>query len=156
MNITDQQWQLAQSVLGSDPVRSDRRGRPWSNQRAVFNGILWVMWAEAPWRAMPPIFPPFTTVHRRMCKWHREGKLQAALSTLGEDLLRKLQSGQMEDPTSPSEFGAGRAGSSNRDFPMPANSTGDLAKALLSPLASSLMRNHQLQAELENMLCVRA
>ena len=155
MNLTDHQWLLVQSTLGTDPVRSDRRGRPWSDQRAVFNGILWVMWAEAPWRAMPPIFPPFTTVHRRMCKWHREGKLQAALSALGQDLLHQVQSGSVEDPTSPSDFGASQE-NGGRHFPMPANSTGDLAKALLSPLASSLMRNHQLQAELDNMLCVRA
>lgn len=156
MNLTDHQWQIVSPVLGSDPVRSDRRGRPWSNQRAVFNGILWVMWAETPWRALPSIFPPFTTVHRRMCQWQQNGRMSQALAALAEDLLHREGSEPHPCPTDPSDPDCLRQDEQGRTFPFPANSTGDLAKALISPLATSLMRNHQIQARLEHSLYAHA
>lgn len=156
MNLTDQQWQIVSPVLGSDPVRSDRRGRPWSNQRDVFNGILWVMWAESAWRTLPGIFPPFTTVHRRMCQWQRDGRMSQALAALAENLIRHGESEPLDFPTEPSDAACLRADERGRTFPFPANSTGDLAKALISPMATSLMRNHQLQARLEQSLYASA
>jgi len=38
--LTDKQWEIVAALLPIDPVRPDRRGRPWSDRRTVFNGAL--------------------------------------------------------------------------------------------------------------------
>lgn len=53
MDLTDRQWELVRSILPEDPVRSDGRGRPWSERRKVINGILWMLRTGAPWQDLP-------------------------------------------------------------------------------------------------------
>jgi len=38
--LTDKQWEIVAALLPIDPVQPDRRGRPWSDRRTVFNGAL--------------------------------------------------------------------------------------------------------------------
>ena len=64
MDLTDAQW----AVL--DPLfrprrRSDGRGRPWRDTRAVLNGVLWILRTGAPWHDLPSRYPPYQTCHRR-------------------------------------------------------------------------------------------
>ncbi len=33
-------------------------GRPWSDARAVLNGVLWVLLTGAPWHDLPGRYPP--------------------------------------------------------------------------------------------------
>src|SRR4029077_17131648 len=63
MDLTDAQW----AVL--DPLfrprrRSDGRGRPWRDTRAVVNGVLWILRTGAPWHDLPNRYPPYQTCHR--------------------------------------------------------------------------------------------
>src|SRR5437870_2480374 len=51
MDLTDAQWAVLQPFLHPKPVR--KRGRPWQDARAVFNGILWVLRTGAPWHDLP-------------------------------------------------------------------------------------------------------
>src|SRR6202453_4098783 len=85
MDLTDAQW----AVL--DPLfrprrRSDGRGRPWSDTRAVVNGVLWVLRTGAPWHDLPERYPPYQTCHRRFQQWQRDGTLDLLLHALAEDL----------------------------------------------------------------------
>ena len=64
MDLTDAQW----AVL--DPRfrprrRTDGRGRPWRDARAVVNGVLWILRTGAPWHDLPNRYPPYQTCHRR-------------------------------------------------------------------------------------------
>jgi transposase len=43
MDITDKQWKVIETILPTDRVRADRRGRPWSDRRTVLNGVLWIL-----------------------------------------------------------------------------------------------------------------
>ena len=85
MDLTDAQW----AVL--DPLfrprrRSDGRGRPWRDTRAVVNGVLWILRTGAPWHDLPNRHPPYQTCHRRFQNWQRSGVLLKLLQKLAEDL----------------------------------------------------------------------
>src|SRR3989454_7288407 len=62
--LSDAQWQLIELIL-QPKRRSDGRGRPWQDTRAVLNGILWVLGTGAQWRELPKKYPPYQTCHRR-------------------------------------------------------------------------------------------
>ena len=56
--LTDEQWELLEPVL-RPARRSDNRGRPWHETRAVLNGMLWVLGTGAQWAEMPDKYPPY-------------------------------------------------------------------------------------------------
>src|SRR6202035_1297508 len=85
MDLTDAQW----AVL--DPLfrprrRTDGRGRPWRDARAVVNGVLWILRTGAPWHDLPNRYPPYQTCHRLFRHWQRSGVLLQLLQKLAEDL----------------------------------------------------------------------
>lgn len=41
------------TILPKDPVRADRRGRPWSDRRQVLYGVQWILPTGAPWKDLP-------------------------------------------------------------------------------------------------------
>jgi transposase len=83
--LSDAQWQLSEAIL-RPKRRSDGRGRPWQDTRAVLNGILWVLGTGAQWRELPNKYPPYQTCHRRFQQWVREGKMERILRVLAEEL----------------------------------------------------------------------
>ena len=54
MELTNEQWRAVAGLLPPEKVRADGRGRPWRDQRTVFNGVLWVLRTGAPWKDLPP------------------------------------------------------------------------------------------------------
>ena len=64
MDLTDAQWAVLEPSFRAHP-RADGRGRPWSDPRAVLNGVLWVLRTGAPWHDLPRRYPPYQTCHRR-------------------------------------------------------------------------------------------
>ena len=66
--LSDAQWELIEPIL-RPKRRSDGRGRPWQDTRAVLNGILWVLGTGAQWRELPKKYPPYQTCHRRFQQW---------------------------------------------------------------------------------------
>src|SRR5205807_8074031 len=95
MDLTDAQWAVLQPFLHPKPVR--KRGRPWQDARAVFNGILWVLRTGAPWHDLPDRYPPYQTCHRRFQQWQRDGTLTRLLHALAEDLRARGQTGFVGD-----------------------------------------------------------
>ena len=89
MDLTDQQWEIIEQHLPKDPVRADRRGRPWSDRRACLNGILWILRTGAPWQDLPDRYPPYQTVHRRFQNWSQSGVLGEVLRALARDLKER-------------------------------------------------------------------
>ena len=86
MDLTDDQWHIIESIVPPEPRRSDGRGRPWKEARAVLNGILWILRTGAPWHDMPERYPPYQTCHRRFQKFVKDGTLNTILQALAEDL----------------------------------------------------------------------
>ena len=86
MDLTDEQWRAVETILPPDPIRADKRGRPWSDRRTIFNGVLWILRTGAPWKDLPPRFGPHQTVHRRFQNWVRSGVLEQVLLAVAQDL----------------------------------------------------------------------
>lgn len=64
--LSDAQWDLISALL---PVRTGRRGRPFSDGRRMVEGIIYRYRCGLPWRDLPEVFGPWQTVwtwHRRM------------------------------------------------------------------------------------------
>jgi hypothetical protein len=83
MDITDEQWAVVAPHL---PQRTGGRGRPRQDDRAILNGILWIMRTGAPWADMPDRYPPYQTCHRRFQTWVKDGIFERILRSLVYDL----------------------------------------------------------------------
>jgi transposase len=75
--LTDEQWQLVVPLLPRQ-----RPGGVWRDHRQVVNGILWHLFSGAPWRDQPRRYGPFTTAHRRLTMWQRDGTWARVLEAL--------------------------------------------------------------------------
>src|SRR6476660_10497860 len=85
MDLTDAQWEVLEPLF-RHRLRSDGRGRPPKEARAVLNGVLWILRTGAPWHDLPSRYPPYQTCHRRFQHWQRSGLLLRLLQKLAEDL----------------------------------------------------------------------
>src|SRR6476469_6643983 len=83
MNITDTQWNLIKEFIPEDVVRADGWGRPWSDRRSAFNGILWILRTGAPWKDLPERYGAYQTVHRRFQHWRKQGVNRQLIATAG-------------------------------------------------------------------------
>jgi transposase len=90
MDLTDTQWAILEPVF-RPRRRADGRGRPWSEPRAVLNGVLWILRTGAPWHDLPRRYPPYQTCHRRFQLWQRSGRLEVLLQRLAEGLRGRGQ-----------------------------------------------------------------
>lgn len=86
MDLTEQQWKVVEEFIPQDAMREDRRGRPWSDRRRAFNGILWILRTGAPWQDLPERYGAYQTVHRRFQAWRQHGVMDAVLRGLARDL----------------------------------------------------------------------
>ncbi len=77
--LTDAQWDRLSPLL---PPRKPSTGRPAKDHRTVVNGILRVLRAGSPWRALPPRFGSWKTVSSRFYRWTRAGVWARVLAEL--------------------------------------------------------------------------
>ena len=64
--------------------RSDGRGRPPQDTRAVLNGVLWILGTGV--RELPQKYPAYQTCHRRFQQWVGSGQLNKALRAPAREL----------------------------------------------------------------------
>ncbi|MGU7779827.1 transposase [Burkholderia sp. PU8-34] len=84
-DLTDNEWRRVAPLLPEMQPRTELRGRPLANTRAVMNGVLWVIYSGATWSAMPRRYPSYQTCHRRFKVWHETGTLMQVMRTLYGD-----------------------------------------------------------------------
>ena len=89
MDLTEEQWKVIEEFIPKDAVREDGRGRPWSDRRRAFNGILWILRTGAPWQDLPVRYGAYQTVHRRFQYWRKRGVIEAVLQGLARDLHKR-------------------------------------------------------------------
>ena len=87
--LQEEQWALVEPLLPKPPRRADGRGRPRCEERAVLNGILWILRSGARWKDLPARFPSYQTCHRRFQHWVRDGTLGRVLQALADDLQER-------------------------------------------------------------------
>lgn len=78
--------EILEPFLPAPSRRKDGRGRPWKQNRAVLNGIPWILRTGAPWADLPRRYPLYQTCHRRFQQWVRCGVLHDVLKVLAEAL----------------------------------------------------------------------
>lgn len=83
--LQDEQWALIEALLPKVRRRADGRGRPRWDNRAVLNGILWILRSGARWKDLPERFPSYHC-HGRFQQWVDDGTLTKVLRCLTEDL----------------------------------------------------------------------
>ena len=85
-DLTDEEWILVEPCL-PPPAK---RGRPRKTDlREVFNAIQYVRDTGCQWRAIPPCFPPVTTVQYYFYLWSREkvfARMMDGFRVLGREL----------------------------------------------------------------------
>jgi transposase len=69
--LTDEQCAKIEPLLPRLPV-SKRGGRPWADNRKVFEGILWILRTGAPWEDMPTKYASGSTCWRRLRDWEEQ------------------------------------------------------------------------------------
>ena len=140
--LSDAQWELIEPIL-RPKRRADGRGRPWQDTRAVLNGILWVLGTGAQWRELPKKYPPYQTCHRRFQQWVREGKLEAILRMLAEELHARGKL-ELEEAFIDASFTVAKKGGLRSGPPSVAkarkSSLSPMITVVLSPLVSKALR----------------
>jgi transposase len=79
--VDDALWALLEPLLRSDKPRK-KPGRPRRDDRAIFDGLIWLARTGAQWSALPREFGPKSTVHERFSEWVETGALERAWAVL--------------------------------------------------------------------------
>lgn len=87
--LTDEQWERIRDHL---PGKPGDRGRTGFDNRAAFEGMLWIVRTGAPWRDLPPEYGKWSTVYQRFRRWSQARVFEYLFELTGGDLdLRTVQ-----------------------------------------------------------------
>ncbi len=108
--LSDEQWELIGPLFPEPRRRKDNRGRPWAENRACFEGILWVLQTGAAWRFLPDEYPSPSTCWRRLKQWEEEGiwlhAWRTLLGALDAEGLLKWDEAFLDGSFAPAKKGA--------------------------------------------------
>jgi putative transposase len=79
--VDDALWTLLEPILRVDKPRQ-KPGRPRRDDRAIFDGLIWLARTGAQWSQLPRAFGPKSTVHLRFTEWLASGALERAWAVL--------------------------------------------------------------------------
>jgi transposase len=85
--LTERLWERVRPLLPSrDP--GPKGGRPWADDRACFEGVVYVLRSGCRWRDLPERFPSPATCWRRFRDWTADGVWDRAWRMVLEELDR--------------------------------------------------------------------
>ena len=67
--LTDEQWSKIEPLIPKS-LPGPKGGRPRSDDRLVFEGILWILKTGARWKDLPDKYPDPSTCWRRLKEWY--------------------------------------------------------------------------------------
>jgi transposase len=79
--VDDDLWALLAPILKCDKARK-KPGRPRRDDRAIFDGLIWLARTGSQWSQLPRQFGPKSTVHERFSEWIETGALERAWAVL--------------------------------------------------------------------------
>ena len=79
--VDDALWATLAPILRIDKPRK-KSGRPRRDDRAIFDGLIWLARTGSQWAALPRGFGPKSTVHLRFTEWVVTGALERAWAAL--------------------------------------------------------------------------
>ena len=89
MELTSEQWNRIEPIILSVKRPKDPRGRKEREPREVLDAVLWILRTGAPWKDLPPRYPPYQTCHRRFQQWVKSGVFKRIVQELAEDLSER-------------------------------------------------------------------
>jgi transposase len=143
MQLTDEQWAVVEPLIPTTKRRRDGKGRPRVPARRVLDGVLWILWTGAPWKALPSEYPPYQTCHRRMQEWVALRAFMKILKALAVDLRERGKFDLTEAFVDGTHAGAKRGAlSSERPAVAPQQRSWQLQTAMVfhSPLGLRVVR----------------
>jgi putative transposase len=81
-DVTDEQWELLQSLLPEPTWCPGGPGRPPCDVRRIVNGILYVNKTGCQWRLVPKEFGHWNTIYGYFKRWRRDGVWARVMETL--------------------------------------------------------------------------
>ncbi len=92
--VTDELWAVVAPLLPRRRAQP-KGGRPWVDDRATLNGVLYVLRTGIPWRMLPPElgWGSGVTCWRRLREWQRRGVWRKLHRVM---LDRLAQAGQID------------------------------------------------------------
>jgi putative transposase len=96
-DLSDEQWELIQSVLPEQTWKPGGSGRPPTDVRQALNGILYLNKTGCQWRLIPKEFGHWSTIYGYFKRWRRDG-IWARLMEALRQLERRLQ-GRHSEPS---------------------------------------------------------
>jgi len=79
--VDDALWAKLEPVLRVDKPRK-KPGRPRRDDRAIFDGLIWLARTGSQWSELPSRFGPKSTVHARFSEWVATERLERAWALL--------------------------------------------------------------------------
>jgi transposase len=79
--VDDTLWATLAPILRSAKERK-KPGRPRRDDRALFDGLIWLARTGSQWSQLPRAFGPKSTVHERFSEWVESGALERAWAAL--------------------------------------------------------------------------
>ena len=79
--VDDALWGEIAPILRVDKPR-EKPGRPRRDDRAIFDGLIWLARPGSQWSQRPREFGPKSTVHERFTEWVETGRLERAWAVL--------------------------------------------------------------------------
>ena len=91
MKLTNAQWELLEPYFPREHGKNPQGGRPGYSNRALLQGVLWVMRTGARWNdlEMPKGYPSGSTCYRHFRKWVELGIFDKIIRALVEDLRKR-------------------------------------------------------------------
>lgn len=87
MRLTDRQWENIKLQLSNSELHEENCGKLCCDDRAIFEGILWILRSGASWTKLPSHYPPRSLCYNRFQAWNRSGTLFKLLKALADDLI---------------------------------------------------------------------
>ena len=78
-DITEDEWKLIKDRL---PGKAGDRGRHAEDNRAFLRAVFWIARTGAPWRALPPAYGKWSSVHKRFIRWSKAGVWKMIFDTI--------------------------------------------------------------------------
>lgn len=80
-SVPDALWNKLAPLLKNDKLRL-KPGRPRTDDRLIFDALIYIARTGIQWGALPSSFPPKSTVHERFSEWVERGCLNEAWAML--------------------------------------------------------------------------
>jgi transposase len=87
MRLTNRQWERVKVQLPRSKSCQENPDSFWCEDRAILEGVLWILRSGAAWAKLPRRYPPHAMCYDSFQAWKRSDTLFTILKALADDLI---------------------------------------------------------------------